>query len=55
MPYWRFEAKKTHRVRAFILKGSRHVSNVWVSSPSQDQKEKGAEEKEEAVKPALTA
>ena len=56
MRYWRSGAKKTSRVRAFILKGGRRVSKMRVSSQPQAQKEKSAQKKEEeAKKPALVA
>ncbi len=51
MLFWRSGAKKTSRVRAFILKGGRRrVSNMWVSSESQAQEGRGVQKKEEEVK-----
>jgi len=56
MRYWRSGAKKTHRVRAFILKGGRRVSSMRVSSPGGVRQEKGSPKtQEEAEGPALAA
>ncbi len=50
MRNWRSETKKTCRVRAFILKGGRRVSNMRMLPLRQPQEEKGVPKKEEEVK-----
>jgi len=56
MRYWRSGAKKTRRVRAFLLKGGRRVSSARASSQGQAREEKGSQKSEEEVKkPALVA